>query len=171
MKTEDLTVLEQTTQLTHKRLYLWLPSQSHWKKLSWGLNLLNGRRLYYKTITCQKKKSVFCSVLQDNPAVASPKEQLYEQMTSNPASTERNIQKPNLSLLDCRPEQKSLVTYHTLRSLYVCVWLVNTLTSTAPTVITSWYLRTMGKEFIFRFRRRPWGRNAWRTPKNVCVGR
>ena len=55
MKTEDLTVLEQTTQLTHKRLYLWLPSQSHWKKLSWGLNLLNGRRLYCKTITCQKK--------------------------------------------------------------------------------------------------------------------
>ena len=55
MKTEDLTVLEQTTQLTHKRLYLWLPSQSHWKKLSWGLNLLNGRRLYYKTITCHKK--------------------------------------------------------------------------------------------------------------------
>ena len=32
-------------------------------------------------------------------------------------------------LLDFRPEQKSLVTHHTLRSLYVCVWLVNTLTS------------------------------------------
>ena len=117
------------------------------------------------------------SVLQGNPAVASPKEQLYEQMTSNPASTERNIQKPNASLLDCRPEQKSLVTYHTLRSLYVCVWLVNTLTSTAPIgspiiciPITRWYLRTMGKEFIFRCSRRSWGRNAWRTPKNVCVG-
>ena len=27
---------------------------------------------------------------------------------------------------------KNLVTYHTLQSLYVCVWLVNTLTSTAP---------------------------------------
>ena len=37
-------------------------------------------------------------------------------------------------------------------------------------VISSWYLRTMGKEFIFRFSRRSWGRNAWRTPKNVCVG-
>ena len=64
--------------------------------------------------------------------VASPREQLYEQMTSNPAFTERNIQKANTYLLDSRPEQKSLVTYHTLPSLYVCVWLVNTLTSTAP---------------------------------------
>ena len=78
-----------------------------------------------------KKNSAFCSVLQGNPAVASPKEQLYEQMTSNPAFTERNIQKPNAYLLDSRPEQKSLVTYHTLQSVYVCVWLVNTLTSTA----------------------------------------
>ena len=66
------------------------------------------------------------------PAVASPKEQLYEQTTSNPAFTEWNIQKANAYLLDSRPEQKSLVTYHTLPSLYVCVWLVNTLTSTAP---------------------------------------
>ena len=37
---------------------------------------------------------------------------------------------PLVYLLDSRPEQKSLVTYHTLPSLYVCVWLVNTLTST-----------------------------------------
>ena len=36
-------------------------------------------------------------------------------------------------------------------------------------VISSWYLRTMGKEFIFRFSRRSWGRNEWQTTKNVCV--
>ena len=66
------------------------------------------------------------------PAVASPKEQLYEQTTSNPAFTEWNIQKANAYLLDSRPEQKSLVTYYTLQSLYASVWLVNTLTSTAP---------------------------------------
>ena len=77
-----------------------------------------------------KKNSAFCSVLQGNPAVASPKEQLYEQTTSNPAFPE--IQQPIAYLLDSRPEQKSLVMYHTLQSLYVCVWLVNTLTSTAP---------------------------------------
>ena len=53
-------------------------------------------------------------------------------MTSNPAFTERNIQKAYAYLLYSRQEQKSLVTYHTLQSLYVCVWLVNTLTSTAP---------------------------------------
>ena len=52
-------------------------------------------------------------------------------MTSNPAVTERNIQKPNAYLLYSRPEQNSLVTYHTVQSLFVCVWLVNTLTSTA----------------------------------------
>ena len=57
MKGEDLTVLKQTTQLTHKRSYWWLPSQSRWKKLPRRLNLLNGSRLYYKTITCEKK---FC---------------------------------------------------------------------------------------------------------------
>ena len=95
--------------------------------------MLKGNRLSYKTITCEKN-SAFCSVLQGNLAVASPKEQLYEQMTSNPAFTERNIQKPNAYLLDSRPEQKSLVTYHTLQSVYVCVWLVNTLTSTATIV-------------------------------------
>ena len=43
-----------------------------------------------------KKNSAFCSVLTGNPAVASPNEQLYEQMTSNPALTERNIQNPKL---------------------------------------------------------------------------
>ena len=53
-------------------------------------------------------------------------------MTSSPTLTERNIQKPNAYLLDSRPEQNSLVTYNTLQSLYVGVWLVNTLTSTAP---------------------------------------
>ena len=70
--------------------------------------------------------------LQGKPAAASPKEYLYEQMTANPAFTERNIQEANAYLLDSRPAQKCLVTYHTLPNLYVRVWLVNTLTSTAP---------------------------------------
>ena len=39
-------------------------------------------------------------LLQGNPTVASPKEQLYEQTTSNTAFTERNIQKANAYLLD-----------------------------------------------------------------------
>ena len=78
------------------------------------------------------KKILPFVLLKGNPVVASPKGQLYKQMTSNPAFTERNIQKANAYLLDSRPEQKSLVTYHTLPSMYVCVWLVNTLSSTAP---------------------------------------
>ena len=108
-----------------------LPSQSHWKTWPWRLNLLNGSWVYCKTITCEKN-SAFYSVLQGNPAVASPKEQIYEQTTSNPPFTERNIQKANAYLLDSRPEQTFLVTYHTLQSLYASVWLFNTLTSTAP---------------------------------------
>ena len=59
--------------------------------------MLNGSRLYYKTIRCEQN-SAFCSVLQGNPTVASPKEQLYEQTTSNPAFTE--IQQPIAYLLD-----------------------------------------------------------------------
>ena len=41
--------------------------------------------------------------LQSNPAFASPREQLYEQMTSSPAFTERNLQKSNAYLLESRP--------------------------------------------------------------------
>ena len=78
------------------------------------------------------KKILPFVLLKGNPVVASPEGQLYKQMTSNPAFTERNIQKANAYLLDSRPEQKSLVTYHILLTLYVCVWLVNTLSSTAP---------------------------------------
>ena len=38
---------------------------------------------------------------------------------------------PLVYLLDSRPEQKSLVTYHSTELVrIVCVWLVNTLTST-----------------------------------------
>ena len=62
-------------------------------------------------------------------------------MTSNPAFTEKNVQKANAYLLYSHLEQKSLLTYHTLQSLYVCVWLVNNLTSTAPIgspIISMW---------------------------------
>ena len=134
MKGENLTVLQQTTQLTHRLRARGCPHNLIEKKLPRRFYLLNGSRLYYKTIKCEKKILPFVQ-LQGSPAVASPKEQLYEQMTSNPVFTERNIQKVNAYLLDSRhsrPEQKSLVTYHTLPSLYVCVWLVNTLTPTVP---------------------------------------
>ena len=118
--------------------------------------------------------SCLCSVLQGNPAVASPKEKLNEQMTSNPAFTEKNIQR-----LSPRFSSGSKIFGHVLHStelVRTCLacqnfdfnssdWISDNLH-----VITSWYLRTMGKEFIFQFSRRLWGRNALRTPKNVCVG-
>ena len=73
------------------------------EKLPRRLNLLNGSQLYHKTIKCKKILSFV--QLQSNPAVASPREQLYEQMTSNPAFTERNLQKSNAYLRESRPEQ------------------------------------------------------------------
>ena len=54
--------------------------------------------LQNKTIKCEKKNLPFVQ-LQGNPAITSPKEQLCEQMTSNPAFTERNThvyKKPTL---------------------------------------------------------------------------
>ena len=176
MKGEELTVLDQTTQLTHKHSYYWLPSESLWKKLPRRLNLLNGSQLHYKTITCEKKKnSAFCLILQGNPAIASSKEQLYEQMTSNPAFTERNIQKANAYLLSSGAKIFGHVSHSTelVRMCLACQhfdfdcadWIFDNLH-----VISSRYLQTMGKEFIFQLSRCSWGRNAWQTPKNACVG-
>ena len=119
MKGEDLTVLKQTTQLTHKRSYQWLPSESRWKKLPLRLNLLNGSRLYYKTTTCEKK-FCFCSVLQGNPAVASPSEQLYEQMTFNPAFTEKYTKMQHLSLFSSGAKIFGHVS-HSTELLHMCL--------------------------------------------------
>ena len=109
------------------------------------------------------KKILPFVLLKGNPVVASPKGQLYKQMTSNPAFTERNIQKANayLYLLDSRPEQNSLVTYvsHSTELVRMCLacqhfefnsadWISNNLH-----MISSWYLRTTGKDFIFWFSR------------------
>ena len=74
--------------------------------------------------------------------------EFYEQMTSNPVFTKRNVQKANAYRFQCIRRILSLGApglsprfssgakifghYHTLPSLYVCIWLVNTLTSTAP---------------------------------------
>ena len=70
------------------------------KKITSGVKFAEQKSALLQNNNEWKKKF---SVLQGNPAVASPKEQLYEhyeQMTSNPAFTERNIPKPNASLLE-----------------------------------------------------------------------
>ena len=50
--------------------------------------MLKESRLYYKQLSL--KKILPFVQLQGNCAIASPKDQLYEQMTSNPAFTEKN---------------------------------------------------------------------------------
>ena len=91
MQGEDLTVLEQTTQLTHKRSYSRLTISL--KKITSEVKFAERKSALLQDNKVWKRNSAFCSVLQGNSAVESPKEQLYEQMTSNPALTERNIQK------------------------------------------------------------------------------
>ena len=100
------------------------------KKIPRRLNLLKGSRLSYKTIKCEKK---FCLLFsfKVTPPLHHPKnnfmskwhliQPLHREITKNQRLS------PWFS-----SEQKSLVTYHTLSSLHVCVWLVNSLTSTAP---------------------------------------
>ena len=71
--------------------------------------------------------------LHGNPTVASPKEQLYEQMTSNPALTEKYTKSQRLSpRFSSGAKICGHLSHYTLPSLYICVCLVNTLTSTAP---------------------------------------
>ena len=102
MKCEDRTVLGQTTQLTHKRSYWWLPSQYLIGKITSEVKFAERKSALLQKNNVWKKKKILPFVQSySNPAVASPKEQLYEQTTSNPAFTERNIQKPNAYLLAC----------------------------------------------------------------------
>ena len=54
MKGEDLTVLEQTTQ-PNSQAFILVATLTISLKKPRGLNLLNGSRLYYKAITCEKK--------------------------------------------------------------------------------------------------------------------
>ena len=68
-----------------------------------------------------------------SPSPAIPFCLLFSQLSGRTRAETLATQATNAYLLDSRPEQKSVVMYHTLPSLYVCVWLVNTSTSTAPT--------------------------------------
>ena len=132
------------------------------KKITSEVKFANGSRLYYKTITYEKN-SAFCSVLQGHPAVASPKERLYGQMKSNPASTERNIQRLS-PIFSSGAKIFGHVSHSTelVRMCFACQhfdfnsadWISDNLHE-----ISSRYLRTMGKEFNFQFSRRSWGRN------------
>ena len=144
-KGEDLTVLEQTTQSTHKHLYSCLPSESRWKKLPQGLNLLNRSRLYYKTITSSLYREKYT------------KSQRVSPMFSSGAEIFGHVSHSTELVRMC------LACQHF--DFNSADWISDNLH-----VISSWYLQTMGKEFIFQFSRRSWGRNAWRTSKNVCVG-
>ena len=86
------------------------------------LNLLNGSRLLLRVKKILPFVQSFCPVfLSRNPAVTSPKERLYDQMTSNPAFTERNIQKANAYLLYSRQEQKFGHVSHSTELVRMCL--------------------------------------------------
>ena len=110
----------------------------------------------------------------------SPTEQLYKQMTSNPAFTKRNIQNANAYLLNGWAKLDGHVSRSTelVRMCLACQhfdsnsadWFSDNLH-----VSSSWYLRTMGKEFNHSFqhtlmheagtRDEPLRKSAWETTK------
>ena len=118
--------------------------------------MLNGSRLYYKAITCEKN-SAFCSVLQGNPTIASPKERLYEQMTPNPAFTERNNYSKSQRLSPIFSSGAKIFGHisHSTELVHMCLacqcfdfngadWISHNLH-----VISSRYLRTMERNLSF----------------------
>ena len=166
MKGEDLTLFRINTQLT----------QSHWKKWPQRLHLLNRSQHYYKTINCEKKNSAFCSVTTCHPTIASPKEHLYEQMASNPAFTERNIQNANPPILHSCAGHKLFCHISHTTELVRHVWLVNILTLTAPIgslIICTWALpcicEQQERNLTAHFSRRCGAGTPDKPPKNICV--
>ena len=146
------------------------------KKITSELKLAERKSALLQNNNVWKKKFYLCSVLQDNPAVASSNEQLYEQMTSNPAFREKYTKTQRLSVrFSSEAKIFGHVSHFTelVRKCLACQHLdFNSADWTSDNlhVISSRHSRTIGKEYIFQFSRRSWGRNAWRTPENVCVG-
>ena len=102
------------------------------KKLPRRLNLLNGSRLYYKTITCEKKILPFVQSYKVTAPLHHPNSNLMSKWHLIQPLKREIYKKPTLIYYILVRSKKSLVMYHTLQSLCVCVWLVNTLISTAP---------------------------------------
>ena len=92
---------------------------------------------------------------------------LYDHMTSSSVQRETYTKRQPLSPKYSCPELNSLITYHTLPSLNVCVWLVNTWTLTAPigspiicTSAPAHICEQWERDLTTRFSRCSWGRNA-----------
>ena len=178
MKGEDLTVLKKNYSVNSQAFVLVATLRISFKKITSEVKFAERKSALLQNNNVWKKNSAFFSVLQGHTAIASPIERLYEQMTSNSAFTERNIPKSN-ALISPIFSSGAKFFGHVSQSaelVRLCLacqhfdfnsadWISDNLHE-----ISSRYLRTMGKEFIFQFSRRLWGRNAWRTPKNVCGG-
>ena len=107
-----------------------------------------------------EKNSTFCSVTMYHPTVASPKQNL-----SNPALTERNIQKPTLifyALVRSNTLWSIIALYRVCTSCLACQHFEF---NSADLFFSQWE-----RNLTARCSRHSWGKNAWRTPTNVCVG-
>ena len=124
MKVENLTVLEQTTQLTHKRSYQWLPSESRWKKLPWRLNLLNGGRAFLQNNNVWKKKKLpFVQSYKVTPLLHHPKNNFMSKWHLIQPLQKEIYKKRILISYYSRQEQKSLVMYisHSTELVLMCL--------------------------------------------------
>ena len=142
------------------------------KNLPYRFNFLNGSRLYYKTIKCEKKILPFVQLQRTTPPLPHPQNtSMSKWHLVQPLQRETHTKRQPLSPKYSCPELNSLITYHTLPSLNVCVWLVNIWTLTAPigssiicTSAPADICEQRERNLTPRFIRRLCGSNARRTP-------
>ena len=145
------------------------------KKIPWRFNLLNGSRLYYNTIKCEKKLCLLFSYnfrhclthratfMSKWHLIQPLKREIYKTKCLSPKILSKwklfgHVTHPTKLVHMCLAYQH----FH-----FSADWFSDNLH-----VSSNWYLqtRTKGKEFNHQFSRRSWGRNVWQTPKNVYVG-
>ena len=90
--------VESSEQFWHKIRRIWrICEPCSLKKITLEVKFAEWKSTLLQNNNVWKKKFCLCSVLQANPAVASSNEQLYEQMMSNPAFTEKYTKTQRLS--------------------------------------------------------------------------
>ena len=108
MKGEDLTLFK-TDYLANSHAFVLEATHTILlKKITSQIKFAEQKSALLQNNKLRKKNSAFCSVTLYHPTTASPKEHLYEQLASNPAFTERNMQKANPHILNSCSGQNSL---------------------------------------------------------------
>ena len=128
MKGENLTVLEQNTQLTHRLRSRGCPHNLIAKNYLGGFICWTEVGFTTKQLSVKKKFYLLFSY-KVAPPLHHPKNNF---MSKSSLHREKYTKRQRLSPRFSSGAKIFGHVYHTLPSLYVCVWLVNTFTPTAP---------------------------------------